>query len=539
MPRTKVRYLPRAIAAALVAFSLLGCTAAANTDPGAAAPAQAETKTLVGSFESVPAGMDPGDRANLHHFAFSPVLSQLVLFAEGDGEQFAPVADMVPDLAESWERGEDGSVTFQLRETVSSAGNPLTAEDVKWSIERTLEMNNISQTVWRAVGGDAEEPVTVVDDSTVRLNSSTGNESLLGAAALFEFGIIDRVAALEHATAGDPWAAEWMRTNLPSFGPYAMTSFVPDTEIVYDANPNYWGADDLFYNRVVNRAVTDASTLVSLMQTGQLDFAMPIPFSSLTTLRGVDGIVLDTSPTMLMTQLNLDLREEPFSITDVRKAMSMALDRDEINAGAYNGFATPSTGVVTRALSGATEPANGLVRDVDAAKALLAEAGYPDGFEFTLAYSAQGANAPEWSAVAQLAQQQLAEVGIKVNIDAVATPAEFSQGVASTLYKAHIGTQGPLLPDIHYLVGLRWAGETSGISPGFRNEDLIRLNAEAVTAAGADRERILAEMLSIANEQLPVIPIIDVPNQWAFKKGVGGTYVNGGQTIYPHMMFQD
>lgn len=503
---------------------------------GTTTTVDAASRTLTGSFESVPPGMDPADRANLHHFAFSPVLGQLVLFAPGDGARFAPVSEMLPDLAESWTRDEEGNWTFVLRDMVSSAGNPLTAEDVRWSIERTIELNRISQTVWNAVGGDMEEPVTVIDERTVRLNTRTGNESLLGAAALFEFGIIDSVEALKHATADDPWAVEWMRTNLPSFGPYVLEAFVPDTEIVYTKNPNYWDADSLYFDRVVNRAVTDATTLVALMQAGELDFGMPIPFSLLSTLEGVAGIMLDTSPTMLMTQINLDLRTPPFSDPKVRHALSMAIDRAEINQGAYSGYGTPSIGVATRALAGNSDPQPPFVYDPEGAKALLAEAGYPDGFTFTLSYSAQGTYAGEQSAVAVLIQQQLAKIGVNVNINAVASPAEYSAASAEHLYEATIGTQGPLLPDLHYLIGLRWAVDQSLISPGFRNENLIALNAEAVTVAGTERERVLREMLRIANEDLPVIPLIDVPNQWALREDLTGWFVNGGQTLYPHLM---
>ena len=525
-----------------LALTLVACGPGdTDDDPGAAPPAPSgeESRTLTGSFESVPPGMDPADRANLHHFAFSPVLSQLVIFSPGEGEQFAPVREMTPDLAESWTREDDGSITFHLRETVSPAGNPLTSEDVKWSVERTLELNTISQIVWSAVGGDPDEPVTVVDDSTVRLNSVTGNESLLGAAAIFEFGIIDSVAALEHASADDPWAAEWMRTNLPSFGAYTLESFDPDTEAVYVANPDYWNASEVYFDRVVNRAVSDPSTLVALMQAGELDFGMPIPFSSLSTLESVDGITLDTSPTMVMTQINLDLRTGPFADAAVRRAVSMGLDREVINQGAYAGFGTPASGVATRALTGATEPIDSLVYDPDAARAALASAGYPDGFEFTLSYSAQGPYATEQSAVAQLVQQQLAEVGVTVELNPVATPAEYSQGSSEHLYEATIGTQGPLLPDIHYLVGLRWAVEESLISPGFHNDDLLALNTEAVEASGDDRAAVLDEMLSFANEELPVIPLVDLPNQWSLREGIAGTFVNGGQTIYPQMMYRE
>lgn len=490
----------------------------------------------MGSFESVPAGIDPADRANLHHFAFSPVLSQLVLFSPGKGEKYAGVSDVSPDLAESWKRESNGSFTFKLRKTTSPAGNPLKAEDVKWSIERSIELNNISKTVWNAVGGDPKEPVTVVDDSTVRLNSVTGNESLLGAAALFEFGVIDSVVALEHATKDDPWAAEWMRTNLPSYGPYTLEKFVPETEISYKANPAYWDASKLYYKRVVNRSVSDASTLVSLIQTGQLDFGMPVPFASLPSLKKVSGINLDTSPTMLMTQINLDLRSGPFAKPDVRRAVSMAIDRKVLNQGAYAGFGSPSTGVATRALSGATEASGAFIFDPDAAKAKLAEAGYPNGFSFTLSYSAQSLYAAEQSAVAQLLQQQLAKIGITMKINPVATPAEYSKGSADRAYEASVGTQGPVLPDLQYLIGLRWAGKESLISPGFRNAELIRLNKEAIAASGEQRAKLLNEMLAIANEEIPVIPLVDVPNQWALKDGVGGTFVNGGQTVYPHLM---
>jgi peptide/nickel transport system substrate-binding protein len=263
---------------------------------------------------------------------------------------------------------------------------------------------------------------------------------------------------------------------------------------------------------------------------------MPVPFASMPSLKKVSGINLDTSPTMLMTQLNLDLRSGPFAKAAVRRAVSMAIDRETLNQGAYAGFGAASTGVATRALSGATDPAGAFVHDPAAARTQLAEAGYPNGFSFTLSYSAQSPYAAEQSAVAQLVQQQLAEVGVTVKINPVATPAEYSKGSADHAYEATVGTQGPLLPDLQYLIGLRWAGEESLISPGFHNDQLIKLNKEAVAASGAERVKVLNEMLAISNEEIPVIPLVDVPNQWALKAGIRGTFVNGGQTVYPQLM---
>src|SRR6185437_5544527 len=138
----KILSVSAAAALALTACGGSSKSTSKSSASGSATKAAVST-TLNASFGPVPAAIDPGDTANIDHNVYQPALSVLLTNPKGTNGQFAATDQGVPDLAQSWVKNADGSYTFTLRNTMSSAGNPLTSADVLWSFQRMLAVNPI------------------------------------------------------------------------------------------------------------------------------------------------------------------------------------------------------------------------------------------------------------------------------------------------------------------------------------------------------------------------------------------------------------
>lgn len=522
---------------AMVALLATAVVASACSSSSGKNDSSNASTTLRASFGPVPAGIDPAIVANLDHFVYQPMLGVLVTYPKGNSAgQFPPINQVKPDLAASWKKAKNGSYTFTLRSMRSSAGNPLTSSDVKWSFQRMLALNPISKLVLNVVGGDTTNPITVIDKRHFRLNAKSDNPNLLGALAQFEFGIVDSTATKAHATATDPWAKSWSATHMVSYGPYEVSSYTPSVEIDYRANPNYWDAKDVYYKKIVDRGVSDQSTTVTLLKSGQLDFAADVPFGSLKSLQQA-GLTVNTEPTPVSETLELDDRKAPFNNVKVRQAISLGIDRAAINQDAFSGYGSPSKSLISTAVANAPTTTGTYFRhDTGKAKQLLAAAGYGSGLSFPLYYSAAGGTATQDAAAATLVKQQLAAIGVTVKLNPVASAAQFSAGTQSHSYQATLAAIGPLIPDISYYVGLEWATNQSLIAPGYTNSRLISLNTRANSTSGPHRSALLTQIMNIIDNDLPSITLVDIPNQWALQKGITGAYSNGTQGLYPWLL---
>jgi peptide/nickel transport system substrate-binding protein len=302
-----------------------------------------------------------------------------------DGTRTVNPTDIQPLLAESWEVNEDGTeYVFKLRDdVVSPYGNKLTAQDVVWSWDLAAERNQTGGFLRRTA---AVTSVEAVDESHVKFTLSAPRRMFLQILALYTPHIVDTTEALKHATDADPKALEWLRQNTAGFGAYHMTQLRPGEAALFELNPNY-PLEKPYYERVMYREVPAPANRVALLQGGDVAIAEEVPLDQIVNLLNDDRTRVSSVPGTASASLRINVDMEPFDDKLVRQAVAWALDYDALNENVFRGQGERARSVLAPANTGYVE-AYEYDHDPEKAKALLAEAGYPDGVDITLEYAA-------------------------------------------------------------------------------------------------------------------------------------------------------
>jgi peptide/nickel transport system substrate-binding protein len=331
------------------------------------------------------------------------------------------ISQIRPKLATKWEISPDGTTyTFQLRSGVKfSTGNPLTANDVKFSLMRLKNMkDNPSFLV-----GDIKD-IVVVNDSTVKIILTAPNASFLGVlAGGVTTGVIDSKTVMaqggtdaENAKDVDK-ATEWLNQNSVGSGPYVLKGWTKNVELTMERNPHYWGPRPKFA-RIVFRHVKSGSTQREMLERADVDIAMDFDPDLAAKVKGNPKIKIVEGLTSNQIYLGLNTsRELSKELSDkrVRQAIAYAIDYDGIMQGIMRGAADRPPGMIPLGLLGVDKAMN-RKQDVNKAKALLKEAGYPGGFSVRLTYY-DGLLGTPAEAIAAKIQSDLDAVAIRVMLD--------------------------------------------------------------------------------------------------------------------------
>lgn len=421
------KLLSLALSAALAAALLAGCGSASSTagetastgDTAAAAPAAAADGTLRLAWNKDIQTMDVHKTSDNYMIPLNIFdrLFEIELGADGS-------TALVNSLVEDYTVSEDGlTYDFTLRSGVTfSDGTPLTANDVKFTFTRMLALPESVQSSFATMiaGADA-----VLDGSAAELSGIAVADDTHFTITLAQpfAGFLYQLAApacsiLSEANvtaAGDDFGLDPAKTI--GSGPYAVKTWTRDAGMTLDANPNYWG-EQPSVQHVEITVVPDPSTISMMFQSGEIDILdcdmidaaiVDATYRTQYADRIVSGHRLAT------TYLALNENVAPLNDVNVRKAVQMAIDRESILATVYSGDGTIPDGIYPEGLVGYSEANQGwLTYDPEGAKALLAEAGYADGFEMELA-SDSSADASVLL-VLQIIQQNLADVGITAEI---------------------------------------------------------------------------------------------------------------------------
>ena len=316
--------------------------------------------------------------------------------------------EVVPCLAESWEFSDDGTaLTFHLKEGVTfHDGTPFNAEAVKTDFEFAHPNPNFSN-----ISAVAKvESIEVVDEYTVTFHYPNAYFAYLMDFCYPETMVLVSPAVLEEGNYQS-------MNGVVGTGPYVYEEIVDGDYVRFVRNENYWG-EQPYYDEVIVKYIPDASARLQALQSGEIDILdcdmidaaiVDATYRTQYADRIVSGHRLAT------TYLALNENVAPLNDVNVRKAVQMAIDRESILATVYSGDGTIPDGIYPEGLVGYSEANQGwLTYDPEGAKALLAEAGYADGFEMELA-SDSSADASVLL-VLQIIQQNLADVGITAEI---------------------------------------------------------------------------------------------------------------------------
>ena len=335
----------------------------------------------------------------------------------------------VPQLATAWRLLDPLTWEFRLREGVRfHDGTPLTAEDVVFSLERI----RTEPSDWREVvrGVDA---ITVVDANTVHVHTPTPNPGL-PSRVIRSVSIMSKAWAEAH---GANRAADFKagRENFASrhangTGPFVLEAYEPDGHIAMRRNPDWWGDADypLNIDRLEYTPLAAPQQRLEALLGGGLDLLTDPPFDALERIEGTSGLKLaqTAEPRTIflgMDQGRAELRSSevrgrnPFQDQRVRRALYQAIDIEAIRREIMRGLARPAAILVPPGMTGYTEELNQrLPYDPEAAKRLIIEAGYPDGFGLTL--DCPNNRYINDEAICRAVAAQLGRIGLKIRVDA-------------------------------------------------------------------------------------------------------------------------
>lgn len=315
--------------------------------------------------------------------------------------------EIVPCLASDWTISDDGMVyTFNLVPGVKfSDGTPVKGEDWVWSLYRARD----TETSEYSFIAEVIDTVEATDDQVVITLKSPTSSFL---AQLCSFNMVLGCKAYAESMTEDEYIMNPMGT-----GPYMLKEWSRGNYVLLEANPNYRDTASVNTPYIKFQVVSDDNTRLMQLQAGQIDIMGDVPASQMSVVQSSEGLQLSVYASTQIRYLLLNTTKEPFSDPAVRAALVYGINKAEMAEVVYGEFGAPVASVLSEAHG---QYYNTDLKVVDyqpeVAKQMLADAGYPDGVEFTISIP----NGSEvYEEIAVLLQASLADAGFKVNIEYV------------------------------------------------------------------------------------------------------------------------
>ena len=505
---------------------------AAEADTGAASTGEKILSVQVGPN---PETIDPalnsavdGGNMLLHSF-------ECLLAVDEDGK-------LIPGQAESWETSEDGLTwTFHLRDGLKwSDGTDLTANDFVYSWKRVCDpmvAAPYAETVLGmvegyedAIAGNLDALQVVAEDDKTLVVTLNAPCSYFG--SLAAFATLSPVQQATIEANGDAWAtsAETYISN----GPFYVSEWVPSSYIMMSKNPNYWNADAIKLDGIKFNLIEDSNAAYSAYQTGEVLFIKDVPTEEIPSLSGNSDFYVD--PIIGTYYLSVNCDREPFNDPQVRKALSLAIDREYVAGTLMQGTYSAASnfmgpGWIDTDGSQFMDNANGGQPYIDTtnyeanlaeAKQILADAGYPDGEGLpSITYSTNDAGYHK--VVAEYLQQAWGELGIDVTVDIVEW-ASFTPMRRNGDYDASRNGWVGDYSDPSNMLDLLYS--TNGNNDGkFNNADYdAAMELSRTTLDATERSEALHKAEDILMEETACIPVAYYNDFWLQSDKITGSW---------------
>jgi peptide/nickel transport system substrate-binding protein len=393
---------------------------------GLLAATAVSAQTLNMGVRAGPESMDPHFSAlGVHVEAMKHVFDTLVRSNEK--------LQVEAGLAESWKPVDATTWEFKLRKGVKfHDGTDFTADDVKFSIERIPNVTgpNPATLYTRRI-----KETKVVDPYTLHLTTD-------GAAPTLPYDLVRLFVVSSKAAAGltRDTSSEAFNSGKAAIGtgPYKLVSWTPKAELVLERHDGYWGGKQP-WQKVVRKEILNDAARVAHLRSRQVDMIARVPSSDVVTLQKDAKLTVPTQETVFVFLLDFDLREKtpqvsakdgsplaanPFRDPRVREAIDLAIDRRQLAEISMEGMGAPATQLVTQGIFGFNADIPEAKPNLDKARQLLKDAGYPDGFKFTLSFTVD--RLPGDREIGTTLVQMLAQVGIVVQPNGVPVSILFS-----------------------------------------------------------------------------------------------------------------
>ncbi|ABC22717.1 ABC transporter substrate-binding protein [Rhodospirillum rubrum] len=442
------------------------------------------------------------------------VYDRLVTLDEKDPSKLRNV------IAESWSVSEDGKTfTFKIRpNNTFFSGNPVTGEDVEFSVERYVLLDKNPAFIMNQFGLTKEnvrDKVRLVDPMTVEieLDQAYAPSFFLNCVS-YTTAVVDKKEVLSHEENGD-FGNGWLKRNYAGSGPFFLKAWKPNESLVLEANPKYFdGAPTI--KRVLAKNVVESATQQLLLEKGDVDVARNLTGDQLAAVRKNADITIDAETKATLWYMGLNVKNPILAKPEVRQAMKYLVDYKGMADSIFAGTGTiHQTFVPSRQLGALDETPFSF--DLAKAKELLAKAGLPDGFSVTM----DTTNKSETRNLADAIQSSMSKAGIKIELKVADNKTTLTRYRASE-HDIYIGQWGSDYWDPH------------SNTDGYLNAPLAKRNqwevpglVDKVFAARDEKDpvkraQMYKDLQSMALEESPYVIILQQVENAAVRKEVKG-----------------
>lgn len=467
-----------------VASLLAGCGSGKGTTVNSG------EKSVTFSLLSSPASLDPATTTDGSSLMVETQLFSMLVDSKGGNS-----SEIKPDIAESWDISEDGlTYTFKLRDDVYfHNGKLLTADDVVYTFNRVMT-----------------EPYTSYYAAPIK-SVETTDEHTFVAHLNYPFadfltligGIYFGICCEEAITAGSDFMYKPVGT-----GPYKLEGgYIPGQAFKFVYNDQYYGAEPDI-KEINFKIQPDTNTAVISLQNGEVDFIPALTVNDIGTIENDENLALYQAPSYTIHYVCFNKNNAPWNIKEVRQAINYAINKQDLLDGALNGIGTIANSPLNSLHLGYNDSIPFNEYDLDAAKAKMVEAGYPDGFSCNLMVNSNNAVSMK---IAQIMQNQLAQIGIDVSVEQL-EKAAWSDNLNKVNFEFALGT-------------LNWADTNNMVTylyhtKGGFNYDHVYSNSamdEMIEKASqtldtAERVELYKQIVELGHEDMPIICLL-FPNE--------------------------
>jgi len=364
------------------------------------------------------------------------------------GYDYQDVSKIYGVAAESWTISDDGKTfTFKMRPGIKFAsGNPMTAEDAAFSLQRAIILDKSPAFILTQFGFTADnvkDKIKAVDDMTLTIETDKAYAPtfVLYCLTATISSIVDKKLVLEHEQDGD-LGYNWLKTNYAGVGPFKLRQWKANESLILDRNDDYWGGAPAM-KRVIIRHIVEPATQQLLLEKGDIDIARNLGPDQLDPLRQNPDVYIQNGVKGAVYYLGLNQKNEYLSKPKVRQALKYLVDYKGMEQTVVKDLMAIHQAFLPKGFLGALE-STPFHLDVNKAKELLAEAGYPDGFKVTM----DTRNTSPIMEMAQSIQATFGQAGIELEI----IPGDGGQTLGKYRARNHdiyIGRWGPDYQDPH------------------------------------------------------------------------------------------
>ncbi len=506
--------------------SLLACASAFALEAAA--------QDLTVGLAAIATSADPHFHRAGYNFDLRENISDALAFSSG------VTGELEPRLAQSWEIVDDTKWVVTLEPNAKFAsGNALGADDVIYSFCRVRNVPNSPGLYSSFIGTIAS--LTDLGDGKLEITTKAPDPNLMR--SLSNIGIVENptegTLAYDEETCGND---NWLSTNdfnsgatAAGIGHFKVRTFTPDVEIVLERNDDYYG-EAAAYETVTIKALPDNSARIAALLGGSVDVINSVPINGIESIQSAGNLELVSAPSTLAIFFLADQGQEPtpkvtgtdgknpFLDVRVRRALNLAINRTEIAETIMGGMAQPASQLIGEGVFGYNPDLPPYAYDPEAARALLAEAGYPNGFGLTL--TAPADRYVNGAQVAQAVAAMLSQIGINVTLETFPRSVYFEKASAFeySLYLAGAAADtGEGLSLMFNLAATRdtekgWGGANRG---RYSNPATDALLVEAQqTLDDAKREDLLRQASAQVYQDEGYVPLYHEYGVWATKADI-------------------